>query len=106
MGYDPRGLEESDMTERQQRLLRELHTLLFASDLDPPSQRTPWTSATQNPSQWVLWICMGRKAESYLLQITVRHGTASLASTLWKLNLIADHLGKNHLLIVINTPTI
>ena len=49
---------------------------------------------------------MGRKADSYLLQITVRHGTASLASTLWQLNLFADHLGKNPLLIVLNTFTI
>ena len=106
MGYVPKGLKESDMTEPQQWLLREPHALLFASDLDPPSWRTPWTSAPQNPSQWVLWICMGRKADSYLLHITARHGTASLASTLWQLNLFTDHPGKNHLLIFINTSTI
>lgn len=86
---------------REQRnigdLIREPHALLFANDLYPPSQRTPWAPAPWLPLQWILWICMDRKADSYLLQVAVRHGTASPASTPWRLDLFAEHLGKDHL---------
>ena len=52
------------------------------------------------------FVWAGKQILTSYISLPDMDGTASLASTLWQLNLFTDHPGKNHLLIFINTSTI